>query len=1422
MPLVPYNEEHTLQTAATPILETGEDPGFFDVLGPAFRQENDVFAVVDMLSRPVFDADPDFDVQAAVDESPFRLDYFEELARAQSQAEFDDISARLTREANERRQLAAAGGAGIAASIVAGVASPTMFIPLMGPSRGVKGVAEAFALGAAAATSQEAVLYFAQERRTKEEALLGITAGTILGGALGSAGVYLRGQARARIEADMAHGQGAETISYAAGTSAREAVQATPTSPTRDLSAPLADYDVKAPQVGEAVVVFDSKGQGKAAVVTREGEVMLDSGEVVTLGGAFTPYNPRSPEYKLQSLGSKAAVADIQDAKLVQAVAQLEEQLVKIPEDVKTPEVTAAQQDYTALVTEANRRMKKESVSRGAAKIDEPIGVTDPDAPVSPKAQVDARMQAAAQQADKLPDQAIPTHGDLPGTPKSVGAAAVDGPQFQRFYRADPVTGWINDQLTKLNPVNRGIENPDSPTASWASARMADAGMLMEGNQQGIAHAVGGPVSDRANAHQVALGKFIQAFDNAYSNHVHGTAHAIEDTEGVMKAKIMSGLGRLPEGKLTEKEFGDTTFRFLSLGEQHPDSAVMSGVNAQRSLYDYFRDVAEEAYQERVRLEGPQARRLFDPNGNLGPDVQEYAHDIYNTQEIAQNPTAFMADIKALTVGQQQSSFTKAVTKFVEKEAKEQATLDILRMDKKSRKALRAQVNKQVTDLEAEPEMKAYMDERKRLMDERTAARAAVKEAKQELDVTKLTPEEADAALARQADDLEAATADFDASELAVKSYEDNASQQVLATQGELVTVRRYGKLLDDTPDSSAKRATSQETKMEKARDKFSEHWRKEGATDVSITARSADFTEHGEEMATLLFNKITGLKSRVSGMDILQGDRGPQLARTLNLPFEQKVKWLHTEPEHIIRRYARQMSSDVEIYRAFGSSNASKVFLGIEEDFDKLRFQVDNATHVKKVEGILRPVAADTAGAKPITDKLRKDMLERLRKSQNNVQSDMQVLIDRQRHLRGMPDNPEGWLFRGGRMAMDMNVTRLMGTVVLSSMSELARPVMKRGLLKTFRDGYGPMVSDLTRLKMTRENARELGIAWDPILHNRLQAVFDMMEDNGLPRTGAEKVTGFLANKTGAVALFDRWTAEMKLIAASVGMSETSRALRMVVEGGGKAKALKDARAFLAQHGVDEPLARKIWDQFMKPGGSTEFDDGVRLPNLEAWGDDYKTMSAYRALVGKFTDDTIIMPGLDRPSWVDANVGARMLAQFRSFTFTSTNRVVMAGLQQRDMALISGVSISLAMGALSYYLWATSVGGKAEKEMLSGDLDKWADESIARSGLTGVFAEAQRVAERIPGLEQYATFSGTPVRNRQPTSLIGSIAGPSYDLAERMSRVIMGLDEPTQQTLHQARLMSAYQNVFWLRQGFDAVEDVAVDVLDLPERRGN
>ena len=121
---------------------------------------------------------------------------------------------------------------------------------------------------------------------------------------------------------------------------------------------------------------------------------------------------------------------------------------------------------------------------------------------------------------------------------------------------------------------------------------------------------------------------------------------------------------------------------------------------------------------------------------------------------------------------------------------------------------------------------------------------------------------------------------------------------------------------------------------------------------------------------------------------------------------------------------------------------------------------------------------------------------------------------------------------------------------------------------------------------------------------------------------------------------------------------------------------------------------------------------------------------------------------------------------------------------------------------------------------MLNADPEQWAYEAVSRSGLLGVLSEVQRVGETIPGLQEYWVFGGHSTRTRRADSTLGAILGPTFDLGTRMVRTVQGLDEPTQSTLHQARIMMPYQNVFYLRQVITQAEGALGEAAGLPERR--
>ena len=206
--------------------------------------------------------------------------------------------------------------------------------------------------------------------------------------------------------------------------------------------------------------------------------------------------------------------------------------------------------------------------------------------------------------------------------------------------------------------------------------------------------------------------------------------------------------------------------------------------------------------------------------------------------------------------------------------------------------------------------------------------------------------------------------------------------------------------------------------------------------------------------------------------------------------------------------------------------------------------------------------------------------------------------------------------------------------------------------------------------------------------------------------------------------------------------------------------------------------------------------------------------LRVYRSAIAQGVSDTIITPGLERPNWVDASTLGRLIGQFRSFTLSSTFKVGLRASQDvraGNMApIMAGTMFSLALGMLSYYTWAHTVGGRTKERMLNelddalnGDeqaMARWADEAITRSGLLGVFAEAQKFAERTPGLAPYATFAGVPPARSPYLNPATELLGPWMSAVQNVGRIAVTADDPTSETFRAAKQLVPYQNVFYLR----------------------
>jgi hypothetical protein len=161
--------------------------------------------------------------------------------------------------------------------------------------------------------------------------------------------------------------------------------------------------------------------------------------------------------------------------------------------------------------------------------------------------------------------------------------------------------------------------------------------------------------------------------------------------------------------------------------------------------------------------------------------------------------------------------------------------------------------------------------------------------------------------------------------------------------------------------------------------------------------------------------------------------------------------------------------------------------------------------------------------------------------------------------------------------------------------------------------------------------------------------------------------------------------------------------------------------------------------------------------------------------------------------------------------------------MRQGDMAFVHGGLISLALGALSYYIAAEIAGGTMRDRMRSalakGDWEKFTDEAINRSGLLGIGADIQSAFSATP-LAPYTSFSGERSTRRGGDNLLETVAGPTFgDLAPRTTNVIAGAGgsieslistgqpAPGEIPWEDVRRLAPFQNHFILRQFYDMIE---------------
>jgi len=499
---------------------------------------------------------------------------------------------------------------------------------------------------------------------------------------------------------------------------------------------------------------------------------------------------------------------------------------------------------------------------------------------------------------------------------------------------------------------------------------------------------------------------------------------------------------------------------------------------------------------------------------------------------------------------------------------------------------------------------------------------------------------------------------------------------------------------------------------------------------------------------------------------------RGPANERVLNVPDEMIEPWLESDIETVARFYARSIIPDIELSRSFGDPTMRRVISGIRDSYQDM-----------------------IVGAKNEAERAQ------LASRRDSDITDLAAMRDRLRGTYGAPADPSGFFVRGARLVRNGNYLSLLGAMTESSIPDLARPVMVHGVLRTLRDGVLPLITNFRQYRLATEEAKRAGAALDMVLDSRAMELADVGDAYGR-HSRFERGVQALTERFGKWALMAPWNAALKQFTSVITQHEI---LSAAVRGAGMS-----ARELfhLAQWGISPEVAGRIAAEFGKHGER----GSVWLANTRAWTD-RDAIAGFRAALVKEADSTIVTVGVgDRPLWMSTELG-KTVGQFKSFAFASTQRVLISGLQRRDMATLNGTLLSIALGMGVYGLKSRAAGRET-----SDDPAVWVREGVDRSGILGWLYEAGNISEKFTrGLIGPRAITGGELASRYASrGVFGALFGPTVgrveDIAKATGAAVSG--EFTESDVRALRRLLPFQNLFYLRWLFDQAQEGAAGVL--------
>lgn len=493
-------------------------------------------------------------------------------------------------------------------------------------------------------------------------------------------------------------------------------------------------------------------------------------------------------------------------------------------------------------------------------------------------------------------------------------------------------------------------------------------------------------------------------------------------------------------------------------------------------------------------------------------------------------------------------------------------------------------------------------------------------------------------------------------------------------------------------------------------------------------------------------------------------GLAGPLKERSFNIPDALIDDFLENDIEVLGGRYLRSLATDIELVKRFDDVNMTRQ---IKEMSEAWNVKIQEASKTSEKE------------ARKFSKQKERDI------------ESIAAMRNRMRGTYGMVD-PDNFWVRAGRTARDLNYLRFMGGVAVSSIPDVARIVMAEGIAKTFSKGLKPLLTKTKSFKVAAEEAKKYGIGTDVLMGGRSEIIADVA-DYSQGGTAFERGVRSAAQSFGRVNLMDFWTAGIKqlhAVTAQTSMADT------LTKGGYEKR--------FAQMGISEANGKLIAKQLKEYGQKI---DDVWVANTRLW-DDQDLAEIWSTGLRKESDRVIVVPGQEKPLFMSSELGKTIL-QFRSFMFSSTQRMLISGIQGQDAHFMQGVIGLVTLGMMSYAFkqWDAD-------RPLSDDPRVWVSEGIDRSGVTGILMEMNNTVEKVSannfGLRPLLGIA-TPASRFASRSQAEAFLGPTFgSMLSTVMTVSGGAADGdlSESDVRAIRRLLPYQNLLIFRQGIDKMEE--------------